>query len=160
MTIGSITLWNFGAKIRSREFHYSLHTASVDEKAQICSDLWEQHCDEMMLIESNTLTIDGEKVTAEFQPSADQSWQIWANNVLSASATYPSPFANVHRGDLSKIGGNVGLDSTCMWNVPTEKSRKSEIQQLNNFLREMPQDLTENTKHNKQLEFMASKGIR
>ena len=109
MSIGSLSLWNFGTKIRSRQFHYPLHTVSAEEKDKVCESLWKQHTDEMMLIESNVVNVKGKKVTFEFHPSADQSWQIWANNVLPASATYPSPFANVHKGDLKMIGGSIGI---------------------------------------------------
>ena len=76
MTIGSLTLWNYGSRIRSREFHYPLHMISTTEKDIVCSDLWQQHADEMQLIESNVFTINEEKVTFEFQPSADQALPI------------------------------------------------------------------------------------
>jgi hypothetical protein len=39
MTIGSMTMWNLGQLVRSREFHYLLHTASVSEKDDICNSL-------------------------------------------------------------------------------------------------------------------------
>ena len=74
MTIGSLTLWNFGRQVRSREFHYPLHLISTTEKYVICENLWPQHTDEMTLIESNIFTINKEKVTFDFQPSADQAW--------------------------------------------------------------------------------------
>ena len=112
MTIGSMTMWNLGEWVRSREFHYLLHTASIYEKDDICNSLWMQHSEEMAIVEGNILIINGEKCTVEFQPSADQSWQIWANNVLSASATYPSLYANVHNADLCFIGGTIGKDNT------------------------------------------------
>ena len=67
-------------------------------------------------LEGNILTINGEKFTVEFQPSADQSWQIWANKVLSASATYPSPYVNVHKAGLCFIGGSIGEDNTLSGN--------------------------------------------
>ena len=97
MTIGTLSLWNLGNRIRSRETHYLLHTFTAKEKEFVCEDLWKQHTEEMLLIESNVFTIDKEKVTFEFQPSADQAWQSWTANVLSQSASYPSPYANVHK---------------------------------------------------------------
>ena len=48
--------------------------------------------------------IEGEAVTLEFQPSADQAWQFWANNELTQNATYPSMFARVHKSELQLIG--------------------------------------------------------
>ena len=32
------------------------------------------------------------------------SWQSWACNELDQAATYPSPYANVHKGNLGTIG--------------------------------------------------------
>ena len=52
--------------------------------------------------------IAGRECTVEFQPSADMCWQSWANNETTQAATYPSPYANVHKGkrcDYSYIPG-------------------------------------------------------
>jgi len=46
MSIGSLTLWNFGGQIRSRQLHYSLHMINAQEKDQICESLWKQHTDQ------------------------------------------------------------------------------------------------------------------
>ena len=94
-------------------------------------DLWKQHTDEMLLIEGHIINVNGEhvngeQVTVEFQPSADQAWQFWANNVLPQSATYPSMFANVHKGELSLIGGIMGAGTDYKWQVPTMDSRLKE----------------------------------
>ena len=110
MTIGYLTLWNFGNRIQSREFHYPLHLISTTEKDKVCEDLWKQYAEEMQLIESNIFNINNQKVTFEFQPSADQAWQCWAANILPQSATYPSPYANVHKSNLLIIGGSIGHD--------------------------------------------------
>ena len=66
MSIGTLTLWNFGAKVRSRDYHYPLHLVSANEKDKICKILWKQHTDEMELIESYLFKINGEKVKFEF----------------------------------------------------------------------------------------------
>ena len=160
MSIGSLTLWNFGGQIRSRQFHYSLHMINAQEKDVICESLWRQHTDEMMLIESNVLNVNGKKTTFEFQPSADQAWQIWANNVLPASSTYPSPYANVHKGDLKQIGGSIGTELTSTWVPPIYSNRKKEIDQLTKFRSSLSISLSDETKHRKELEYMATKGIR
>lgn len=39
MSIGSLTLWNLGDRVQSREFHYPLHTVSASEKDDICTAL-------------------------------------------------------------------------------------------------------------------------
>ena len=114
----------------------------------------------MQMIEGNVLHINGEQCTIEFQPSADQAWQVWANNVLPASATYPSPYANVHKGDLCFVGGSIGDDGTSKWQTPTMTTRNIELQQLNNFKKTLKETLSDKTKHVKLLEFMASNGIR
>ena len=159
MTIGSMTMWNLGQWVRSREFHYLLHTASISEKDDICNSLWMQHSEEMEILEGNILIINGEKCTVEFQPSADQSWQIWANNVLSASATYPSPYANDHKADLCFIGGTIGKDNTFKWQPPSTESRKVELHKLITFRKILSSKLSEKGRHAKELEFMASNGV-
>ena len=35
MTIGTLSLWNYGSRIRSRDFHYLLHMLTASEKDQI-----------------------------------------------------------------------------------------------------------------------------
>lgn len=39
MSIGSLTLWNFGDKVRSRDYQYLLHCLSVSEKDNVMEDL-------------------------------------------------------------------------------------------------------------------------
>ena len=156
MTIGSMTMWNLGQRVRSREFHYLLYTASVSEKDDICNSLWMQHSEEMEILEGNILIINGEKCTVEFQPSANQSWQIWVNYVLSASATYPSPYANVHKGDICFIDGTIGKDNTFKWQPPSTESRKAELHKLNTFRK----TLSSKGRHAKEHEFMASNAVR
>ena len=104
MSIGSIALWNIGQRVRSREYHYLLHAVSVPEKHEICRLLWKQHSDEMLLLDGNIFNVNQEKSTVEYQASYDQAWQVWANNVFPVSATYPSPFANVHKTELTERG--------------------------------------------------------
>ena len=60
------------------------------------------------MLQGNMLMIAGRECTVEFQPSADMCWQSWANNETTQAATYPSPYANVHKGkrcDYSYIPG-------------------------------------------------------
>ena len=78
-------------------------------------DLWKQHTDKMQLLEGNLINICGHQCTVEFQPSADQSWQSWANNELNQAATYLSPYAKVHKGDIGKIGQSIGFSETGTW---------------------------------------------
>ena len=40
MSIGSLTLWNVGSRVRSREYHYILHSISCGEKEEVLADLW------------------------------------------------------------------------------------------------------------------------
>lgn len=98
MSIGSMTTWNLGERVRSSDFQYLLHCVSLHEKHEVLEDLWKQHTDEMAMLEGNIITIAGRKCTIEFQPSADMCWQSWANNEINQAATYPSPYANVHSG--------------------------------------------------------------
>ena len=100
MSIGSLTFWNLGERVRSREFQYLLHCVSLSEKHEALELLWQQHTEEMLLLESSVFTLCGKECTMEFQPTADISWQSWACNELNQAATYPSPYANVHKGDM------------------------------------------------------------
>ena len=63
MCIGTISCWNFGTRIRSRDYHYPLHTISAKEKDEVISQLWKQHTEEMQLVEGNLFYINSEKVT-------------------------------------------------------------------------------------------------
>jgi len=98
MSIGSLTSWNFGDRVRSSDFQYLLHCVSLDEKNEALESLWKQHSDGMAMLEGNKLMIAGKECTVEFQPSADMCWQSWANNETTQAATYPSHYANVHKG--------------------------------------------------------------
>ena len=160
MSIGSITLWNLGGRVRSREYYYPLHMISCGEKDIVVEELWRTHSEAMILLEGNTFNVNGKKITMEFQPSADQAWQFWANNVLTQSATYPSMFANVHKNELKYIGGNIGPKESDKWHPPTMDSRKSELIKLNKFLERLPTHLNEKQIHERKLKFMAEHGLR
>ena len=51
------------------------------------------------------------------------SWQSWAANELNQVATYPSPYVNVHKGNMNTMGGSIGL--TCLL------KRKNLVRELN-----------------------------
>lgn len=72
------------------------------------SELWKQHTEEMKMLEGNVLNVCGKECTIEFQPGADMSWQSWAANELNQAATYPSPYANVHKGNMATMGEPLG----------------------------------------------------
>ena len=95
MSIGSLTSWNFGDRVRSKEFQYILHCVSLGEKDEVLKSIWKQHTDEMEVLEGFFFFVCGKQCTIEFQPSSDMSWQSWANNELNQAATFPSPYANV-----------------------------------------------------------------
>ena len=76
----------------------------------------------MKLLEGNILTVNGIQCTLEFQPSEDQSWVSSANNELNQAATYPSPYANVHKRSMSKIGGTIGVSANDTWNPPSTET--------------------------------------
>ena len=144
-SIGSFTLWNLGSRVRSREYQYPIHTVSCGEKEEILADMWKQHADEMLLIEGNKLIINGEDISVEFHPSADQAWQCWANNESTTSTTYPSIFAKVHKSELSLIGQSFEHK----WKIPDMESRKSDLEKLNSFVQNIKANLAPSTKHKK-----------
>ena len=107
MSLGTLTFWNFGPLVRSRSKQYLLHAPSVNEKDAVMADLWEQHCEEMKIMEGNYCTINGKRCLFEFVPSADQAWQTWAANEVSQAAMYPSPYANVSTSTMSCVNGRI-----------------------------------------------------
>ena len=52
------------------------------------------------MMEGNLFTVCVQQCTTEFQPSADQSWQSWANNELNTFMIGKCP----QRGVLSNRG--------------------------------------------------------
>jgi len=82
MSIGPLTLWNFGDKVWSWDYQYLLNCLCVSEKDNTKEDLWKQHTEEVLILEGNTLNVCGHQFTLEFQPTADQSWLSWANGEL------------------------------------------------------------------------------
>ena len=89
MSIGSLTFWNLGERIRSREFQYLLHCVRLGEKHEVLESLWQQHTDEMLLLESSVFTLCQRECTFEFQPCADMSWQNWACNEVNNAEHIP-----------------------------------------------------------------------
>ena len=71
----------------------------------------------------------GKECTLQFQPSANMSWQSWACNVLNQAATYPSPYANVHKGKLHN-GCSIGFDGN-LWKPYVSDVREKH---LHNFM--------------------------
>ena len=161
MCIGSLTCWNFGKCVRSRDCHYPIHMITAKEKDDAVFNLWKQYTEEMQILEGNTLTINGERCTIEFQPSADQAWQFWANNELTQAATYPSMYAKVHKSQLTFINGTIGNSSSDIWAPPSKESRANDLKKLDNFREELNlKNLSSEFLHKKELEFMAKNGLR
>ena len=100
MSIGSLTSWNFGDRVRSRDFQYILHCVSRGEKDEVLQSIWKQHTDEMEMLEGNVFIVSNKQCTVEFQPSADMCWQSWANSELNQAATYLSLYASVSEGNM------------------------------------------------------------
>ena len=160
MSIGSLTAWNFGDKVRSRDYQYLLHCLRVSEKDQIMEDLWKQHTEEMLLLEGNILNVCDEQCTIEFQPSADQSWQSWANGELNQAASYPSPYAFVHKGSLGKMGGFIGPSDSDTWKPPTMEKRREYLKKFETFKASLGSSLSYVKRHDRQLVFMPENRIR
>ena len=114
-------------------------------------DIRKQHNDEMRVLEGNILTVRGQQCTLEFQPSTDQSWQSWAKNELNQAAPYPSTYANVHKGQLPKMGGTIGNNSNCTWQVPTQEKRKEDLGKLQAFQKTFPKHLNPTQGHKKNM---------
>lgn len=141
--------------MQSRDFRYLLHCVSVQEKDQLMHDLWEQHTEEMKI-----LTVCNKDCTVEFQPGADMSWQSWAANELNQAAKYPSPYANVHKGNMCTMGGSIGFSDNDTLKPFTLEKRKSHVEKVRNFMSSLSSSLTEKNRHARKLQFMAENGIR
>ena len=76
----------------------------------------------------------------EFQPSADMSWQSWACNELNQAATYPSPYDNVNKANLSTMGGSIGCENG-LWKPYTNDVRKSNLSAVKEFCNSLPSSL-------------------
>lgn len=133
MSIGSLTACNFGEHVRSRDYHNILHCLSLEEKNAVLKDLWQQHTDEMLVLEGNIFTVCGRQCTMEFQPSADMSWQSWANNELNQAAIFPSPYANVSLSSLSTINGSIGEKDNSTWTPYTKSVREKHAEKVSTF---------------------------
>lgn len=129
MSIGSMGCWNFGDQVQSRDFQYFLHCGSVQEKDQFMHDLWEQHTEKMKI-----LTVCNKNCTVEFQPGADMSRQSWATNELNQAAKHPSPYANVHKGNMCIMGGGIGFSDNDTWKPFTSEKTKSHVEKVRNFV--------------------------
>ncbi|CAH3162294.1 unnamed protein product, partial [Pocillopora meandrina] len=160
MSIGSLTSWNFGDRVRSRDFQYILHCVSRGEKDEVLQSIWKQHTDEMEMLEGNIFVVSNKQCTVEFQPSADMSWQSWANNELNQAATYPSPYANVSKGNMCTMGATIGMGEEDLFKPYTLEVRNSHVKRVNEFMISLPSSLNEKNRHSRKLQFMAENGIR
>lgn len=160
MSIGSLVCWNFGDQVRSRDFQYLLHCVSVKEKDDIMNDLWYQHTEEMKMLEGNVLNVCGEECTVEFQPGADMSWQSWAANELNQAATHPSPYANVHKGNMATMGGTIGSKKEDTWKPYSMEIRTSHAEKVKQFSASLPPTMSEKNRRQRVLQFMAENGMR
>ena len=102
------------------------------------------------------------RITIEFQPSADQAWQFWANNELTQAATYPSMYAKVHKSELTIINGTIGDLPSDTWAPPSKESRVKDLTMLNDYREELKgcKNLSIESFHRKELEYMAKHGLR
>ncbi|XP_068690926.1 uncharacterized protein [Montipora foliosa] len=160
MSIGSLTMWNLGKRVRSADFQYLLHCVSLGEKHEVLEDLWKQHTNEMALLEGNMITVCGKQCTVEFQPSADMCWQSWANNEINQAATYPSPYANVHKGSFCTMGGSIGYSPSNTWKPYSNADRSEHTKMIAKFMSTLDSSLPEKNKHERKLAYMAENGIR
>ena len=84
MTLGTLSLWNFGNRIQSRDFPDLLHTRSASEKVKVCEFLWMQSYDKTQLTEGNVFVINGETCPFQLYPVADNAWLCLAcNRIMS-----------------------------------------------------------------------------
>ena len=76
------------------------------------------------------------------------------------AATYPSPYANVHKSDLANMGATIGHTPSDTWKPPTMEQWEEDLRKLDEFRSFLSSTLSEKKKHEKELAFMAESGIR
>ena len=89
----------------------------------------------------------------------DQSWQSWANGELNQAATYPSPYAFVHKGSLGTMGGSIGHSDSATnktWKPPTMEKRMEDLPKLEKFRSSLNSSLSQAKRHKKELSFTVS----
>lgn len=58
------------------------------------------------------------------------------------------------------MGGTIGNDSNCTWQVPTQEKRQEDLGKVQAFQKTLPKILNPTQGHKKTLEFMANNGLR
>ena len=83
----------------------------------------------MEMLEGNVFVVSNKQCTVEFQPSADMSWQSWANNELSQTVTYPyaSPYVNESKGNMCTMGASIGMGEEDFFKSYTLEVRNSHV---------------------------------
>lgn len=114
----------------------------------------------MALLEGNISTVCSKQCTVEFQPSADMCWQSWANNEVNQAATYPSPYANVHKGSFCTMGDQLGTHHLILGNLTAMLIKSDHAKKVTKFMSTVQPTLPEKSKHEKKLAYMAENGIR
>ena len=69
------------------------------------------------------------------------------SNELNQAATYPSPYANVHKGNMNTMGGSTGVGKDDTWKPSTMEMRTSNTEKVNNFIASLPPNLSEKNKN-------------
>ena len=121
--------------------------------------IWKQHTDEMEVLQGNVFHVSGKQCYLELQPSADMSWQSWANNELNQATTFPSPYANVSKGNMCTMGATIGLREEDLFKPYTMEIRNCHVVKVENFMNSLPCSMSEKNKHAQKLQFMAENGI-
>ncbi|XP_065684411.1 uncharacterized protein LOC136096766 [Hydra vulgaris] len=74
---------------------------------------------------------------------------------------HPSPFCNVHKSELTFLDGSIEYsNSDKKWKISDTTCRKNDLVKLQEFQKGSSNELSENTKHLKSLDFMAENGLR
>ena len=112
----------------------------------VLESLWQQHTDEMLLLESSVFTVCQRECTFEFQPSADMSWQNWGCNEVNNAAKYPFPYANIHKGNMCIMGGSIGFNDN-LWQPYTCDICKKHLDMVNTYIAILQKKLSDKAMH-------------
>ncbi|XP_078620594.1 uncharacterized protein LOC144887315 [Branchiostoma floridae x Branchiostoma japonicum] len=156
MTVATLTCWNFGKQVRSRNTQFLIHVVSASEKAAVLRAAWGEITFQAGLMEAESITIAGELCTFEFRAGGDESWAATALGETTGAATYPSPWANVSKSNMFIVGGKFGET----WKPWTMEQRKADLLKLEEYLSTLPSDLSESVRNTRRNTFMATHQMR
>ena len=82
----------------------------------------------MSLLERNVFFVNGERnVLLSSSPALIKHGRYGQIMYCQQVLPYPSPFARIHKSELTERGGSIGENDESRWQIPSMESRSKEI---------------------------------